>query len=137
MAPLPDSRHYRKHGAVAVRYQAMTGAASPGAAHQRTLRLEAEFFQYCAVLRLSGSRDTLMRLWCRFQEEIQDGTLPELPTVLRLVGNVDRSEDEARETALLGGYTPTELRILESRTRREIDAKTTLCRAIRRELEGK
>jgi hypothetical protein len=130
LTPNASCRKYRRPSAVDARYQVVTGAATLNAAHQRALRVEREFFQYAACLRLAGCTVSLVRLRARFEDETADLPAPDLTTALREDGQVSRAQDAAREDCLLDGASPEELDRLEHRTRREIANGFTLLQAI-------
>lgn len=125
---------YRVSRSVAGRYAEVVGAASPGAAHERALRLEASWWQYLAVLRIANAREQLARIVTRTHDEAEAGEPPPFPQALLSDGHTDRAQDEAREQCLHDGASVAEIRVFITRTRREVGEKLIALRAAERQL---
>lgn len=126
---------YRPAVSIPVAYQAATGAASAGAALQRSLRIQDRFWSFVDLLVLAGKDQPLARLAA--QLEAKRCKLPILPITEAVLaaGRSNRNQDEARDLALADTLTDAELDLLEARTLRDMAEDHQLFRAIRAEKE--
>lgn len=130
-----NSRQYQSPRSVNVWVQAVTGAKSEGAAHQRVLRLEATWRQYLFAMRLAGNRDALARCLAMTQAECDNGPITPIRQALLNAGASERKEAECREAAALGDMTTQELRNLERALNHDNAVNLQTIRSIRAELD--
>jgi hypothetical protein len=129
--PNPHPRHYRRTADVAVTsYRELVGAPTDGAAHQKAMKVVADFFALVESLRIQGKAPTITRLFELFCDEMDRLPAPPVAYAIRKDGHSDRAQDEAREECLLEGMTYQELMTLRARTHREITDKLQLNRSI-------
>lgn len=100
MAPPREARRYPRGTRVAAMYQQMTGAASPGAAHQRELAVKRKARQLMQAYRLSGSVEAGHRWLLELAAALRPDAPALTPELICRAEEADAAENEC-QTAFL------------------------------------
>ena len=120
---------HRGQGAQAV--QRAFGAASAGSAQKQIQRGFEKAERVAQLLALNGATLPIVAHVSRLTEILESGPVLEITQAFRIVGSVDRAEDESREACLTGSCTGAELDLQESRLLRQIDQSYAALRSVR------